>query len=190
MTDTPEDRNKPEEESTTPTPEGSSGETQEEATEVMDDGSPGGSPGGRFNLGRTGRRIAVAGAVAAAFFSGMILYSALDDHDSDAERASFVTPPPGAPGQPGEVPGMPGGGPGMPGGGPGGFHEGGPGWSHDGDDDYDHEGDDYDHDDQYEGDDDRGEHGDDRYEERAMPPGYQAPSGGGNQPAPMGSGQS
>lgn len=180
MTDTPEDRDNPEEESKKPTPESES----EKETEVI---APEPAKSGRFNLGRTGRRIAVAAAVAAAFFSGMILYSAIEDHDSDAERAAFVAPP-GGPGFPGEGPG---GMPGMPGGGPGGYHEDGSGWSHDGDEDGDHESDDYDHDDSYEQEDgnDRGEY-DDRYEEGRMPPGYQAPPGGQNQPAPMESGQS
>jgi hypothetical protein len=213
MTDTPKDRSNPEEESKKPTPESPSEKETEviaadeasdaEETEVRHE-SP--APlaaaasdeeaqekSGPFNLGRTGKRIAVAAAVAAAFFSGMILYSAIDDHDSDAERAAFVAPP-GGPGMPGEGPG---GMPGMPGGGPGGFHEGGPGWSHDGDEDGDHEGDDYDHDSyEHEEEGDRDEFEDDRYEEGQMPPGseapqgYQAPPGGQNQPAPMESGQS
>ncbi len=206
MTDTSKDRSNPEEESKKPTPESPSEKETEviaadeagdaEETEVNPDsstplaaatGNEEQEKSGPFNLGRTGKRIAVAAAVAAAFFSGMILYSAIGDHDSDAERAAFVAPP-GGPGMPGEGPG---GMPGMPGGGPGGFHEGGPGWSHEGDEDGDHEGDDYDHDDSYEheGEEDRGEQGEE-YEEGQMPPGYQAPPGGQSQPAPMESGQS
>ena len=133
MTDTPEDRDNPEEESKKPTPESE----PEKETEVI---APEPAKSGRFNLGRTGRRIAVAAAVAAAFFSGMILYSAIEDHDSDAERAAFVAPP-GGPGFPGEGPG---GMPGMPGGGPGVYHEDGTGWSHDRDEDgsgWSHDGD-------------------------------------------------
>ena len=147
---------------------------------------------GFFNLGRTGRRIAVGAAVVAAFFSGMILYGALDDHDSDDGRPELVSAPDGESGMPGMPPG---GAPGMPGGGPGGFHGGGPGGSHDGDDDGGYESDDGEHegdedgDGDHEGDDDRGEY-EDESEEGMMPPGYQAPPGGQNQPAPMGSGQS
>ena len=200
MTDTPEDRNNPENESDKPTPEGSS-ETAPEETEVLHDEEPSltaasadsdePSRSGPFNLGRTGRRIAVGVAVVAAFFSGMVLYGALDDRVSDGGRPELVSAPDGESGMPGMPPG---GVPGMPGGGPGGPHGGGPGWSHDGDDegheseDGDHEGDE-DGDGDHEGDDDRGEY-EDESEEGMMPPGYQAPPGGQNQPAPMESGQS
>ena len=63
------------------------------------------SRSGPFNLGRTGRRIAVGAAVVAAFFSGMILYGALDDRDSDGGRPELVSAPDGESGMPGMPPG-------------------------------------------------------------------------------------
>lgn len=80
MTDTPDDRNQPEQ-----------------------DENPQPSTGRGFNFGRTGRIVAVGASIAAAFLGGMLISHAIDDRDTDSEQAAFVTP------EDGDASGMPGG---------------------------------------------------------------------------------